>query len=167
MAAKFAYPDRPVIATSGDGAMQMIGLNALQTIGQHWRRWQDPRLIVLMLNNRELSYVTWEQRVMEGDPKFPASQDIPDLAYARMAEIYGLKGIRVDHPDQLGPAWDEALAADRPVLIEAVTDPSVPTLPPELKPEQREKILAALSQGDPDEAAVREGLAQEGHPVSA
>jgi pyruvate dehydrogenase (quinone) len=161
LAAKFAYPDRLVIATSGDGAMQMIGLNALQTIGQHWRRWLDPRLIVLMLNNRELSYVTWEQRVMEGDPKFAPSQDIPDLPYAKMAELYGLKGIRVDHPDQIGPAWDEALAADRPVLIEAVTDPTVPTLPPELQQAQREKIEAALSQGDPDADRVRERLRQE------
>ena len=91
--------------------------------------------MVLMLNNRELSYVTWEQRVMEGDPKFPPSQDIPDLPYAKIAELMGVKGIRVERPEQIGPAWDEALAADRPVLIEAVTDSTVPTLPPELKPE--------------------------------
>src|SRR5215217_2767181 len=106
LAAKFAYPDRPVIATAGDGAMQMTGLNALLTVGQHWRRWEDPRLVVLMLNNRELSYVTWEQRVMEGDPKFPPSQDIPDLPYAQMAELMGIKGIRVDRPEDIGPAWD-------------------------------------------------------------
>jgi pyruvate dehydrogenase (quinone) len=163
LAAKFAYPDRPVIATTGDGAMQMIGLNALLTIGQHWRRWRDPRLIVLMLNNRELSYVTWEQRVMEGDPKFPPSQDIPDLPYAKIAELLGVKGIRIERPEQVGPAWDEALAADRPVLIEAVTDPTVPTLPPELKPGQIEKIQSALAQGDPDADAVIKRLKQEGH----
>ena len=167
LAAKFAYPDRPVIATAGDGAMQMTGLNALMTIGQHWRRWKDPRLVVLMLNTRELSYVTWEQRVMEGDPKFPASQDIPDLPYAKIAELMGVKGIRVDRPEQIGRAWDEALAGDRPVLIEAVTDPNVPTLPPELKPEQVKKITSALSKGDPDADAVRERLAQEGHPEAA
>jgi pyruvate dehydrogenase (quinone) len=163
LAAKLAYPDRPVIATVGDGAMQMTGLNALLTIGQHWRRWQDPRLVVLMLNNQELSYVTWEQRVMEGDPKFPPSQDIPDLPYAQIAELMGIKGIRVERPEQIGPAWDEALAADRPVVIDAVTDPTVPTLPPELKPAQVEKIESALSQGDPDAATVTERLKQEGH----
>ena len=163
LAAKFAYPDRPVIATAGDGAMQMTGLNALLTIGQHWRRWKDPRFVVLMLNNRELSYVTWEQRVMEGDPKFPASQDIPDLPYAQIAELMGIKGIRVDRPEAIGPAWDEALAADRPVLIEAVTDPTVPTLPPELKPAQIEKLTSALSKGDPDADAVTERLKQGGH----
>jgi pyruvate dehydrogenase (quinone) len=166
LAAKFAYPDRPVIATAGDGAMQMTGLNALVTIAQHWRRWQDPRLVVLMLNNRELSYVTWEQRVMEGDPKFPASQDIPDLPYAQMAELMGLKAIRVDDPEQIGAAWDEALAADRPVLIEAVTDPAVPTLPPELKPAQLEKLSTALKD-DPDADAVTDRLIQEGHLTGA
>src|SRR5215207_3809385 len=167
LAAKFAYPDRPVIATAGDGAMQMTGLNALVTIGQHWRRWKDPRLVVMVLNNRELSYVTWEQRVKEGDPKFPPSQNIPDLPYAQIAELMGIKGIRVDRAEEIGPAWDEALAAERPVLIEAVTDPTVPTLPPELKPAQVEKIRSALSQGDPDAAAVWERLSQEGHLAGA
>jgi pyruvate dehydrogenase (quinone) len=166
LAAKFAYPDRPVIATAGDGAMQMTGINALQTIGQHWRRWQDPRLIVLVLNNRELNYVTWEQRVMEGDPKFPPSQDIPDLPYARLAELMGVKGIRVDRPEAIGAAWDEAFSANRPVLIEAVTDPTVPTLPPELKPAQIEKLTSALSKGDPDAETVAQRLKQEGHDIS-
>jgi len=167
IAAKMAYPDRPVIATAGDGAMQMTGLNALLTIGQHWRRWQDPRLIVMLLNNRELAYVTWEQRVMEGDPKFPVSQDIPDVPYARIAELLGIEGIRVDRPEQIGPAWDRALAADRPVLIEAVTDPTVPTLPPELKPAQLEKLTSALSKGDPDADAVTQRLISEGHLAGA
>jgi pyruvate dehydrogenase (quinone) len=167
LAAKYAYPDRPVIATAGDGALQMNGINALIDVARAWRRWSDPRFIVLVLNNRELNYVTWEQRVMEGDPKFPPSQDIPDLPYAQIAELMGVKGIRVDRPEDIGPAWDEALAAARPVLIEAVTDPTVPTLPPELKPAQIEKIEKALSQGDPDAAVVRERLKQEGHLAGA
>jgi pyruvate dehydrogenase (quinone) len=167
IAAKMAYPDRPVIATAGDGAMQMTGLNALLTIGQHWRRWQDPRLIVMLLNNRELAYVTWEQRVMEGDPKFAVSQNIPDVPYARIAELLGIEGIRVDRPEQIGPAWDRALAANRPVLIEAVTDPTVPTLPPELKPAQLEKLTSALSKGDPDADAVTQRLISEGHLAGA
>ena len=167
IAAKFAHPDRPVVATMGDGAMQMSGMNALLTVAQHWRRWNDPRLIVLVLNNRELAYVTWEQRVMEGDPKFAPSQDIPDFPYARFAELLGLKGIRVDAPDAVGPAWDEALAADRPVVFEAVTDPTVPTLPPELQPKQLEKLTSALSKNDPDAKAVTQRLIQEGHLAGA
>jgi pyruvate dehydrogenase (quinone) len=163
LAAKLAYPDRPVIATVGDGAMQMTGLNALLTVAQHQKRWQDPRFIIVMLNNRELSYVTWEQRVMEGDPKFPVSQNVPDVPYARIAETFGLKGIRVDRPEAIGPALDEAFAADLPVLVEAVTDPTVLTLPPELTPAQLEKLTSALSKGDPDADAVTQRLTFEGH----
>src|SRR4029079_1200831 len=116
IAAKFAHPDRVAIALVGDGAMQMNGLAELITIGMYWRKWSDPRLIVLVLHNDDLNQVTWEQRAMEGDPRYDASQDIPDFPYARYAELVGLKGIRVDDPDQIGAAWDEALAADRPVV---------------------------------------------------
>jgi pyruvate dehydrogenase (quinone) len=163
VAAKLAYPDRPAIAISGDGAMQMSGLNMLITVAQRWRQWRDPRLIVLVLNNRDLNYVTWEQRVMEGNRKFPTSQDLLDVPYARYAELLGLKGIRVDAPDAVGPAWDEALASDRPILFEAVVDPNVPTFPPELTPEQVDKLRTALSQGDPDGPAVTRQAILEGY----
>ena len=162
LAAKYAYPDRPVMATAGDGAMQMNGINALIDVARAWRRWSDPRLIVLVLNNRELNYVTWEQRVMEGEPKFPASQDIPDFPYARYAELLGLRGLRVDAPEAVAGTWDEALAADRPVVVEAVVDPDVPTVPPELKPEQVEKLRRALAQGDPNAAGVLRQARAEG-----
>ena len=109
IAAKFAYPSRPVFALVGDGAMQMNGINELITIAKYRDQWSDQRLIVLVLNNRDLNQVTWEQRAMEGDPKFEGSQDLPDFPYARYAELLGLKGIRVDTPEQVGPAWDEAL----------------------------------------------------------
>jgi pyruvate dehydrogenase (quinone) len=102
----------------GRRPMQMSGMNALLSVAQHWLCWADPRIIVLVLNNRELSYVTWEQRVIDGDPKLGPSQDIPDFPYARFAELLGLTGIRVEWPDAVGPAWDEALAADRPVVLE-------------------------------------------------
>ena len=154
-AAKFAFPDRPVIATMGDGAMQMSGLAALITVAKYWRRWRNPRLPILVLNNRDLNYVTWEQRVMEGARKFEPSQNLLDVPYAQYAELLGLRGIRVESAEQVGPAWDEALSADRPVLIDAVTDPTMPTVPPSLKPEQVKKLEAALSNGDPEAEAVR------------
>ena len=132
IAAKFAWPDRVAIALVGDGAMLMNGINGLVTISKYWEEWSDPRLIVLVLANHDLNQVTWEQRVMNGDPKFQPSQDVPDFPFARYAEMLGLKGLRVDQPDQIGPAWDEALAANRPVIIEAVTDPEVPPLPPHI-----------------------------------
>jgi pyruvate dehydrogenase (quinone) len=162
LAAKYAYPDRPVVATAGDGALQMNGINALIDVARAWRRWPDPRLIVLVLNNRELNYVTWEQRVMEGEPKFPASQDIPDFPYARYAELLGLRGLRVDTPDAVAGTWDEALGADRPVVVEAVVDPNVPTVPPQLKPEQEEKLRRALADGDPEAAGVLRQAQAEG-----
>jgi pyruvate dehydrogenase (quinone) len=162
LAAKYAYPDRPVIAAAGDGALQMNGINALIDVARAWRRWSDPRLIVLVLNNRELNYVTWEQRVMEGERKFPASQDIPDFPYARYAELLGLRGLRVDAPEAVTGTWDEALAADRPVLVEAIVDPDVPTVPPELKPEQVEQLRRALAQGDPNAAGVLRQARAEG-----
>ncbi len=150
IAAKFAYPSRPVFALVGDGAMQMNGINELITIAKYRDQWPDQRLVVLVLNNRDLNQVTWEQRAMEGDAKFEGSQDLPDFPYARYAELVGLKGIRVDAAEQVGPAWDEALRSDRPVVLEAITDPSVPPLPPHITIEQAKALSSALLAGDPD-----------------
>jgi len=154
IAAKFAHPDRVVVALVGDGAMQMNGMSELITIAKYWKRWSDPRLIVMVLNNHDLNQVTWEQRAMQGDPKFEASQDLPDVPYARYAELLGLKGIRVDDPDQVGAAWDQALGADRPVVLEAITDPNVPPLPPHISLEQARAMLSALAKGDVDRRGV-------------
>ena len=152
--AKFAYPNRPVFALVGDGAMQMNGINELITIAKYRHRWADQRLVVMVLNNRDLNQVTWEQRAMEGNPKFEGSQDLPDFPYAGYAEMLGLKGIRVDDPAQVGAAWDEALAADRPVVYEAVTDPEVPPLPPHITIEQAKAFMSALIGGDPDAGRI-------------
>ena len=130
--AKFAWPDRVPIALVGDGAMLMNGINELVTIAKYWKQWSDPRLVILVLNNRDLNQVTWEQRVMEGDPKFDASQEVPDFPYARYAEMLGLHGIRIDKAEQVGAAWDEAFATRKPVVLEAYTDPEVPNLPPHI-----------------------------------
>ncbi len=160
IAAKFAHPDRPVIALVGDGAFQMNGMNELITIVKYWKRWSDPRLIVLVLHNNDLNQVTWEQRALEGDPKYEASQTLPDFPYAGYAELLGFKGIRVDAPDDVGPAWDEALAADLPVVYEAITDPEVPPLPPHISFQQARHYLTAL-RGDPDRGAmIKESLKQ-------
>ncbi|HYC82281.1 MAG TPA: thiamine pyrophosphate-requiring protein [Solirubrobacterales bacterium] len=149
IAAKFAHPERPVIALVGDGAMQMNGLAELITIAKYRDRWPDQRLIVMVLNNRDLNQVTWEQRAMNGDPKFTGSQAIPDVPYGQWAEMLGLRGIRVEDPDRIGPAWDEALAADRPVVLDVLTDPEVPPLPPHITLEQAKAFASALLKGDP------------------
>jgi pyruvate dehydrogenase (quinone) len=154
IAAKFAFPDRPVIALAGDGAMQMNGSAELLTIAKYWRRWNDPHLIVLVLNNRDLNQVTWEQRVDSGDPKFAASQDLPDFPYAAYAELIGLGGIRCDEPAALGDAWERAIAADRPVVLETITDPDIFILPPQIAFAQAKNYLTALAKGDPDETSI-------------
>ena len=149
-AAKMAYPERPVIALVGDGAMQMNGINGLITIAERYQDWSDPRLIVLVLNNRDLNQVTWEQRAMAGYPKFEDSQLIPEFNYAAYADSIGLRGIRVDNPDDLAHVWDEALRADRPVVVDAITDPNVPPLPPHVTLEQATSYAKAILKGDPD-----------------
>jgi len=149
VAAKFAFPERVAVALVGDGAMQMNGNNELITIAKYWREWKDPRLVVLVLNNRDLNQVTWEQRAMSGDPKLRASQELPDFPYAKYAESLGLRGIRIDRPEQIGPAWDQAFRSDRPVVVEAVTDPEVPPLPPHITFKQAKALASSLLKGDP------------------
>jgi pyruvate dehydrogenase (quinone) len=154
IAAKYAHPDRPVIALVGDGAMQMNNMAELITVAKYWRQWRDHRWIVCVFNNQDLNQVTWEQRVMEGDPKFDASQQIPNVPYHRFAELIGLKGIYVDRPDRVGPAWEQALAADRPVVLEVKTDPEVPPLSPHITFEQVRNLTTALAKGDPQQGRV-------------
>jgi pyruvate dehydrogenase (quinone) len=153
-AAKMCYPERCCVALTGDGAMQMNGLNTLITVSKYWREWSDPRWVCLVLNNRDLNQVTWEQRIMTGDIKFQASQDLPDFPYAQFADSIGLTGIRVDEPDMLADAWDRAFSADRPVVLEAVTDPDVPTLPPHITLEQAKNFTTSLLKGDPNEGGI-------------
>ncbi|WP_175781638.1 thiamine pyrophosphate-requiring protein [Burkholderia cenocepacia] len=154
IAAKFAHPVRPVIAMVGDGAMQMNNMAELITVAKYWRQWPDPRWICMVLNNEDLNQVTWEQRVMEGDPKFDASQQIPNVPYYRFATLLGLKGIYVDDPEQLGAAWEEALASDRPVVLEVKSDPEVPPLPPHVTLQQAKHFAETLVKGDPREGNV-------------
>jgi len=154
IAAKFAYPDKVPIALVGDGAMQMLGINGLITIKKYWERWDDPRLIILVLNNHDLNQVTWEQRVLVGDPEFEASQDVPDFPFASYAESLGLKGIRVDDPEGIASGWEETLSADKPTVFEVVVDPNVPTIPPHISFEQMVKFSKSLVKGDPHEKGI-------------
>ena len=154
IAAKFAYPERPVIALVGDGAMQMNNMAELITVAKYWRRWSNPHWICGVFNNEDLNQVTWEQRVMGGNPKFEASQDIPNVPYHKFAELIGLKGIYVDNPDGVAHAWEEALAADRPVVIEFKTDPEVPPLPPHITLKQAKAFASTMAKGDPAERGM-------------
>jgi pyruvate dehydrogenase (quinone) len=161
LAAKFAHPQRSVIALVGDGAMQMNNMAELITVAKYWRRWKTPSLIVCVFNNGDLNQVTWEQRAMEGDPKFKASQDIPDVPYHRFAELIGLKGIFCNDAAEVGAAWDRALAADRPVVLEFKTDPEVPPLPSHISLEQARHFMSSIAKGDPHETSMLGGVARQ------
>jgi pyruvate dehydrogenase (quinone) len=161
IAAKFAHPERPVIALVGDGAMQMNNMAELITVAKYWERWPDPRWICCVFNNEDLNQVTWEQRVSEGFPKFDATQQLPNVPYHRFAELIGLKGIFCDDPDQVATAWSEALAADRPVVLEFKTDPEVPPLPAHISFEQAKNFAHTLLKGDPNEAALIKGAVRQ------
>jgi pyruvate dehydrogenase (quinone) len=161
IAAKYAQPDRPVIALVGDGAMQMNNMAELITVAKYWREWKNPRWIVCVFNNEDLNQVTWEQRIINADPKFEASQRIPNVSYSRFAEMIGLRGIYVDSPDLMGSAWEQALASDVPVVLEVKTDPEVPPLPPHITLQQAKNFSIALAKGDPDEVGVIRGAARQ------
>ena len=148
IAAKFCFPNRPAIALVGDGAMQMNGINGLITIAKYWESWSDPRMVILVLHNNDLNQVTWEMRALNGNPRYDASQDVPDFAYADYAKSLGLGGIRVERPEEIAPAWDMALNADKPVVIDAITDPEVPPLPPHITFDQAEALLSSMVKGD-------------------
>ncbi|HET6552655.1 MAG TPA: thiamine pyrophosphate-requiring protein [Dyella sp.] len=154
IAAKMAHPDRPVLAIVGDGAMQMNGNAELVTVKQYWQRWQHPGFVVMVLVNRDLNQVTWEQRAIAGDPRFAPAQDVEDFPYARYAELLGFPGIRVDRPEDIAEAWRIAFASNRPVVIEFIADPNVPPLPPHITLAQARAYFTALAKGDPDARGV-------------
>lgn len=157
IAAKLTHPGRPVIAMAGDGAMQMNGINGMITIAERWRTWQDPRLIIVVLNNRDLNFVTWEQRG-KGDPKYQPSQELPGFAYADYARLLGLDGLRIEHGDQAGAVLDEALRARKPCLVEVLADADVPPMPPHITRSQAAAYYEAIDKGDPDGQAVKAAI---------
>jgi pyruvate dehydrogenase (quinone) len=159
--AKWAHPDRPTIAFVGDGAMQMNGMAELITIGKYWKQWTDPRLIIAVLHNNDLNQVTWEMRAMENSPKFEASQSLPDVDYAAFARSVGLYAANIDDPDQLGGAWERALAADRPTVLDVRCDPDVPPIPPHATLDQAKSLVHAVIGGDEDSAGfIKQGVKQ-------
>jgi pyruvate dehydrogenase (quinone) len=148
LAAKFAYPDRPAIALMGDGAMQMQGINGLITVAKYWKEWTNPQFIVIVLNNRDLNMVTWEQRVMEGAPKFEDSQELPDFHFAAYAQLLDFEGIRISNPDEIESALQKGIAAKKPVLLEFMTDPNVAPLPPHISMKQAKDFMVSMVKGE-------------------
>ena len=157
IAGKFAHPDRPVVALVGDGAMQMNNMAELITVSKYWKRWRNATWICCVFNNQDLNQVTWEQRVMQGDPKFEATQDLPNVPYHAFAESIGLRGIYCDKAEDVASAWDAAFASDRPVVVEFKTDPEVPPLPAHISIKQARNFMTTVVEGDPSERAMVKG----------
>jgi pyruvate dehydrogenase (quinone) len=160
VAAKMAFPERTVIAFIGDGAMQMNGLNVMITISKYWKEWSNPHLIVMVLNNQDLNQVTWEERIQLGAGKTESTQSIPDFAYHTYAELLGLKGIEVRDPERIGAAWEEALSADRPVILNIYTDPNVPPLPPHITLKDAKNFIT-MTLSEPELGSVVKNTAKE------
>jgi pyruvate dehydrogenase (quinone) len=158
LAGKFAYPDRPVFAFVGDGAMQMLGINGLITVAKYWKQWQDPRLVVLVLNNRDLNMVSWELRAMGGSPKVAETQSLPDIDYAAYAKLLGLDGATLDDAANVAKVLDQAIASNKPFVIDAKVDPHVVALPPHSTWEQTKNFFLALAQGDEDRKGIMNQL---------
>ena len=158
IAAKFAHPGRPVICFVGDGAFQMLGMNELLTVKRYlpMLMQQNKTLVFVVLANDDLNQVSMEQRVLGGDPKNPETQTLPYLPAAEFAKLLGIEGIKVERPEDVGPAWDRALSADGPVLLEFVTDPQIAALPPHVKPSMLKKVLKGLAKGDEDAVGIAE-----------
>ncbi len=160
IAAKFAFPDRPVIAFAGDGAMQMNGINELITVYRYWKRWSDPRLIFFVLNNTDLNQVTWEQRILGGSPRNMQTQPLPDFPYAAFGESLGFLGIRVDRPEHVDDAWERALEADRPVVFEAIANEDVATLPAHINREEAMHFLRSVPKDPEAGGIIKESVKQ-------
>jgi pyruvate dehydrogenase (quinone) len=159
--AKWAHPDRPGIAFVGDGAMQMNNMAELITVAKYWQQWTDPRLIVAVLHNDDLNQVTWELRAMGDSPKFVASQSLPDVDYAAFARSLGLNGENIDDAGQLGGAWERALSADRPTVLDVRCDPDVPPIPPHATFAQAKSVVKAVLKGDENAAGlIKQGVKQ-------
>jgi pyruvate dehydrogenase (quinone) len=157
IAAKFAYPDRPVIALVGDGAMQMNGMAELVTAAKYHHKWPNQTFVICVLQNDDLNQVTWEQRVMNGNPKAEITQSLPDVPFHKFAELIGFEGIHVEDPEQLGAAWDRALASRRPCVLNVKCDPEVPPLPPHITFKDAKAFMTTAVQGDPNEGAMIKG----------
>ncbi|WP_341770740.1 thiamine pyrophosphate-requiring protein [Actinomycetospora succinea] len=154
IAAKNAHPDRPVVALIGDGAMQMNGINELVTVQRYWQQWTDPRFVVLVLSNDDLSYVSWETRGMLGAPPDPQSQAVPDVPYAQWAMLLGLDGIELREREHIGAVWDRALAADRPFVVDAKVDKDIPLVPPHVTIQQALNTARSQLAGDSDALSI-------------
>jgi pyruvate dehydrogenase (quinone) len=154
VAAKFAYSDRTVVCTIGDGAFQMLGMNELITVKKYLDSWQNKQFIIVVLHNDDLTQVSWEMRTEDGNPVWRTAQDVESVDFAGWAQLLGFTGVQVRSDDEIEPALDAAFAHDGVTLIDAYTSRNVPPLPPHISREFAKMTGEALLKGDPFAVAV-------------
>jgi pyruvate dehydrogenase (quinone) len=153
IAAALAFPGRQVVAVVGDGGLSM-SLAELATCARH-----GLPVKVIVINNRSLGQIRWEQMMFLGNPEFGCA--LAPVDFAQVARAMGVHGIRIDDPQACGAALDEALRHDGPALVDAVVDADEPMLPPKRRPDYVEKLEKALAAGTPGAERIRAALTQE------
>jgi pyruvate dehydrogenase (quinone)/pyruvate oxidase len=139
--AQIAYPDRQVVAMTGDGAFSMM-MGDFVTLAQY-----NLPVKVIVLKNNTLGLIKWEQMIFLGNPEY--GNDLHPIDFVKVAEACGGKGIRIEDPRICRDQLEAALGLDGPVLVEAVVDPDEPPIPPTIPADEAKNLAAALARGEP------------------
>ncbi len=153
VAAALAYPDRQIVAFTGDGGLSML-LGELATIARY-----KLRIKIIVMKNNTLGQIKWEQLMFLGNPEYEC--DLQPIDFAKAAEAMGLRSFRVASAEECGKALDDVLACPDAALLEATVDPNEPFLPPKRMPKYAENLERGLERGTPGAAAIRRALSRE------
>ena len=144
--AQVAYPDRPVVALTGDGSLTMM-LGELATLAQY----ALPVKVVVMRND-VLGLIKWEQMAFLGNPQYGV--ELAPVDFVKVAEACGIHGVRIEDPARVGDQLSEALAAHGPALIEAIVDPDAMPMTPTINREHAKGVAWGLARGEPNRERI-------------
>lgn len=144
--AQVAYPDRPVVALTGDGSLTMM-MGELATLAQY-----NLPVKVVVMRNEVLGLIKWEQMAFLGNPQYGTA--LAPVDFVKVAEACGLRGVRIDDPARAGEQFDEAMKLGGPALIEAVVDPDIMPMTPTINAEHAKGVAWALAQGEPNRERI-------------
>src|SRR5207248_543532 len=144
--AQVAYPDRQVVALTGDGSLTMM-MGELATLAQH----QLPVKVVVMRND-VLGLIKWEQMAFLGNPQYGV--ELQPVAFTKVAEACGLRGVRIEDPHNVGDQLSEALSYEGPALIEAIVDPHQMPMTPTINSEHAKGLAWGLARGEPNREQI-------------
>ncbi|MDW0173436.1 MAG: thiamine pyrophosphate-binding protein [Nitrososphaeraceae archaeon] len=142
IAAQIAYPERQSIAFVGDGGFTML-MSEFATAVQY----QLP-IKVIVLNNKILGMIRWEQMAFLGNPEYGI--EFSQIDFVKIAEACGGKGFSVTKMKEVKPVIHEALMEKNvPVIVDAHVDPFEAPLPPKISMEFVRNIAKAFTKGQP------------------